>query len=455
MRASLLSILALSACVDENEVCATYDGSACSEVVGDVASLQEAMAGLQERLDAAEATIASQQAQLVDANGEIAVLQQDLSGANDEIADLEVRLDTVESDYLVGADVADAVRLIEVDTDLEAADPDEIEAQLAWLDGRRIGRDATVTVVLTSDAYTFTEPLRLAHPDGGRLQIRPDVGVSPVLTFPSTDGIVVEDGTDIGYLGGIALVGGTSYSGLSVMESSSVVVGDLDVQGWSVGIMVAQNAALSLEEGAAITLADCYYGAYVAFSAYADLTGASAAACSIGFRADGGYLVANGASSANASSTGFYASDLGVIQADGAASDSDGTGFYAKLGGYIYAPNSVAADSTDSAGYYANAGALLYASYGSATGNAESGFLAEAASAIFATHGTATGNGDHGFYSGEHSAIYAPYSYSLGNSIYQYVTYYNGFIYAHPTASGSDTSDIWEGGHDFTDLMIF
>ena len=412
--------IATLGCVDEEEVCATYDGTLCSDLQATVEAQATTIAALEQRLAALE--------------GQDCLTEDDLGGLaqQEDLDDLQGQVDEIAGDYVVNGDVADVVRLVTVDTNLEAADSAEIEAQLAWLDGRRIGRDATVTLVLTSDAYTFTEPLRLAHPDGGRLEIRPDVGVSPVLTFPSSDGIVVEDGTDIGYLGDIALVGGGSGEavGLLVRDSASVTIGELEISGFaSAGIDIRGNANLALEEGAEVSITGCGYGALVRESAYADLTGATSADNLYdGFHANGGGITAPGAESLRNGFTGFYANATGVIFAsDATSAGNDDEGFKAHNNGYIEALEAHA-DTNGSYGYNTQYSGALMASGSFADGNLGAAYYSATGASLYARTTTAS---------------------DIPSSTVAYVTSYNGYIYAADAQGDGSTATAHNDTTDF------
>ncbi|MFH1467540.1 MAG: hypothetical protein ABIO70_24355 [Pseudomonadota bacterium] len=533
-RLFLLLPLALSACVDENDVCTTYDGTLCTDLQATVeaqaetiAAQQAAIADLTARLDALEAvdcltgddltgyatetwveegfadaaTVAGLETDIADHEGRIGSLESDVADHEGRIAGLETdagdqeariaaieadylvdadimglateawvtggfgtlataadheaRIAAIEDDYLVSDDVADAVRLITADTTYPIASEADLIAAIADLDGLRIAHDATVTLDVAGGNYNLSAPLLFSHPDGDRIELHgAGVGLT-TLVFASGDGIVVEGASALGFVGDMDLVGSSTGNGVTAQEASATTLGDLDFEGWNAGVLAHENGAISLEDGAALSFTGCGYGAYVDGSGYADVTGAVASASTgAGFVVYGGYLNAYGATSTGAAGSGFRAYANGYALLTETSSDANGGGYYAHSGAYISAGYATATSNANN-GFSADYGGTIYAAHSEATGNAETGYLADQASTIFGVHASAETNGDHGFYATNHSVIDAPYSYASGNGIYQYVTYYNGFIYARPTASGSDTTDVYYAGHDFSDLMIF
>jgi hypothetical protein len=412
MRPTLIALLALPtlACATAEEVCTAYDGTLCSDLQQDLSDLHALLTQLQADLDAAEATIATQQQDLDAAEATIADLQaagyltdDDLTDLRDDVAahedrlteveadyltsadlvglateswvtayfgslatadDHEARIAAIEGDYLVSTDVADAVRLISADTIYACADATEVLAAVAELDGYRIAGDATVTLALDG-TFLFTEPVVLAHPDGERIRIEGVGSTTTLLVFDTTDGIIVEGSSALGYLGDLTIQGlGQVEDGLTVRGSSAVTVGDLVVEGFgNAGILVEQNSSLDQEEGAIIAISDCGNGAFVSDSSYACLTNASAA-------------------------------------------DTDNIAFWAQRGGWLNAPSTTASNSGVTA-YYATMGSYLHARYSQIDTVGENGFTAGAASSISAENTDVTGAAAYAYSSGGNSYISA------------------------------------------------
>ncbi|MFH1467541.1 MAG: hypothetical protein ABIO70_24360 [Pseudomonadota bacterium] len=508
MRPPLLALLALPtlACVDENDLCTTYDGTACSEVVGDVAALQASLASLQGQLDqlqtdldAAEATIAdqqealdAQQQDLAAAEATIAAMQasgfltdddladflveDDVTDLRDDVADHEARITAVEADYLqsadlagyateawvtsqgyltasgltgyatqswvtagfaplttatdheariaaieddyvISTDVSDAVRLISTDTTYSCADAADVLGALAELDGLRIAGDVTVTLALDATNFAFTAPLSLSHPDGDRIEVV-GAGVDQTyLTFTSSDGVVVEGASSLGYLGDLSIVGADQDAyGLYVRESSALTVGSLGVQGFAdVGIRVAGNASLQTEEEALVDVSGCGIGIVATESSYANVTGASSSGnTGDGFHAaHGSALVATSASSSGNVDAGFQAMDGSVIYADAStASGNANVDYYALHHSLIMAQNAEASGVGHS-GFYANTGSYIYAQGASASVDSNFGFAAMLTSAIYAPSSDVQGTPSAAYGTNGNSYIYAPSTVGL------------------------------------------
>ncbi|MFH1467543.1 MAG: right-handed parallel beta-helix repeat-containing protein [Pseudomonadota bacterium] len=525
MRPLLCTLLALPtlACVDEGEVCATYDGTTCEEALplvqqqaDTIAALQNTVADLQTRLEAVEqagyltdddltgyatdddlagyltdddlagyatetwveggfadaATVAGLETDVTDHEGRIGVLETDaidhdtrIAAAEDDLAalqaagyllpadlvgyateawvtagfgtlatagDHEVRIAAIEGDYLVADDVGDAVRLISTDATYTCADAVDVLAALAELDGRRISNDVTVTLELDPASFLFTAPLVFAHPDGQRIRIEGAGAGSTTLVFDTTDGVIVEGGSALGYLGDLTISGlGQDADGLTVTNSSAVTVGDLSVEGFaSAGIQIDQNSTLDQELLGSVAISDCGYGALIGGSSYANLAQADVSdTSSNGYHAYmGSALHAERATSTDTGSSGFYAYEGSVINAPYAtATNAGGDGFRAYVGSTIIADSSSAINSAAD-GYYINWGSYLY------------GRWARVETA-----------GDDGFTAGAYSGIAAENSYVEGVADYAYATGGNSYI----NAAGVTGETSYEASttHDTTDFI--
>jgi hypothetical protein len=391
MRPTLIALLALPtlACATAEEVCTTYDGLACSEVADEVAALQQQVADLQTALEALSATC------LTDADlGGYATESWVEDGFADvgTMTDHEDRIRDLEDQDLDGrisGIEGDAVRLISTDTTYACADAADVLAAMAELDGRRIAGDALVTLDLAAGNFAFSEPLSFAHPDGDRIEVVGAGTDQTFLTFTSSDGVVVQGASSLGYLGDLAIVGADQDAdGLTVREGSALTVGSVDVRGFGSNcIAVESNAAMSHDEGAVIDVSGCAGGIWVTESGFADVSGASSTGNSgDGFHSTkGSVLLAADATASGNGDAGFQATMGAFLDADSSISSGNGNvDFYALYGALIMAQDTQALDATGHSGFYATTGSYIYALRASVTNATYYGFAAHYASSVYA-----------------------------------------------------------------------
>lgn len=322
---------------------------------------------LDARLAAVEGDYAADSAVLA-LGARVAALESDRATEAALLA-AEARIAAIEGDYVTSTE---ALTLIAADTTVPVVNEVEIVAALAALDGARIARGATVTLALAAGTYTFTEPLDLGHPDGARLAVAGAGTSATVLSFPDSDGVAVEGGLTLGYLGDLTVQGGGGgYDGVAARDGGTLVLGTIAVQDFGGACLAASGGAV-LRADQGLVAAGCGEagvaadeGAFAsaefatvttsgtAFSAAGGAallaTSAIAEACDVGFAANGAFLVAPYAT-ASGCAVGFSAEDGGRVDAaescvSGATGGSYATRFNA---GIVATSASCDADATTS-----------------------------------------------------------------------------------------------------------
>ncbi len=285
-------------------------------------------------------------------------------------AEAASRLDAIEADYLVAADLDDTVELIRVDTtwtidQYGTGDFADVSDAIAALDEYRIAHDATLTIQLDAGAYYFTEALTFHHPDGGRIRLLGDES-NVNLYFTGSHGIVVDEASSLGYVAGLALHGDASAAnGLFITEASSAQAGALEIhdfggQGVSVtgssylegngtstpgwlsidgsgvsGIYVADSSAAVL--GAFEVSGSGNYGALAEGASYIHGVGASASANGdYGFEAWNGSAADFRDATSSDNSTGYLVGLGSSAKLGGAtATGNSNNGFWSLQGSYV------------------------------------------------------------------------------------------------------------------------
>lgn len=112
-----------------------------------------------------------------------------------------------------------------------------IQAALAWLDGRLILPGVEVTISVAAGNYPplgqppYGAPIVLERTDGRQIRIVGDVEApeNVLLRFGETPGLIVEQGTQLGWLNGVTLVGDraapVTYEGIYVGEAAFARLG--------------------------------------------------------------------------------------------------------------------------------------------------------------------------------------------------------------------------------------
>lgn len=365
-----------------------------------------------------------------------------------DVSDLDGRLSAIEADYLTESDVEDVVRTIG-DLDVTVTDATELLDTLADLDRVHIASDATVTITLAAGSYDFYAPLELHHPDGGRVRIQGDPAATspPALNFWGCDGVIVGEGSAVGYLGSLSLNGdGTAADGLLVHDSSTLTVGSLVIDGFGdEGIEVNTGSTLLAESDSTTVTVESIGGVGVAVVAesYAylpvltvDGTGSDGVSIEYGSSA---WLY--GAEIVNAGDDGLIVSAGSYANAyQASVNTAVGSGVRAAEGSFIQANYATTYDIDD--GFVAGNHSGMDADYASATIVASGhhyGFVAGEGSALTA-YDSAVSGGSYA-YSSQGSYIDARYATITGAS-YGYWSRFNGFIHGYAsTAAGVQTAD--------------
>lgn len=119
-----------------------------------------------------------------------------------------------EVDEIVAAAVEKAlaenvVRVVGDDISVTVTDEATLIAAIAELDSYHIASSATYTIQVADGVYSFTAPLVFHHPDGGRIRLQGNVETpaNVVFNFAGTSGIVMDEASALGFVGGLTLRG--------------------------------------------------------------------------------------------------------------------------------------------------------------------------------------------------------------------------------------------------------
>jgi len=310
---------------------------------GDYVSADVA-ADLAARLASVEADYASA-ASVLALDGRLGLLEADYATGTELFA-AQARLAAIEADYLTSAS---GVALVATDTSLAVADEAALTAVLAALDGMRIARDATLTLELAAGTFTFTEPLDLGHPDGARLAVQGAGTAATVLSFPDSDGIVLQRGAALGYLGDLTLLGaGGDQDGIQVLDGAVLHLGNVAVEDFG-GVCLRAAGAASVRADEGLVASGCgeagvlaEEGAF-ASALYASISASGTAfyarsgavleafmsfadACNVGYFADGAWLDA-GMGNATACTVGFSAANGALLDASDTCASGASTAY--------------------------------------------------------------------------------------------------------------------------------
>jgi len=291
---------------------------------------------------------------------------------------------------------------------------DDLGAAVGWLDDKRIAEGTTVRIAVRSDC-TLDETLRVAHPDGRRIEIvgDPDGLEPPILSF-SDDGVIVGAGDRLGLLSGFrirrepsAAEGPTSW-GIKAEQGGMIMADDLTVQGFFYGI-VAENGGLIVDptdnSGPLVAIENgTGFGAYW-----------------------GGVIRAYRAEARDNTRDGMSASGNGTLVSSYAvATGNDSTGFSAAHAGVMRIVHSVSeANGVD--GFAATLNAHMYADYSLSRGNGNDGYSAGSSATIDASISVSEDN-DIGYYANINGALLAGSSFSILNARSALWASYQGHI---------------------------
>lgn len=164
-----------------------------------------------------------------------------------------------------------AIHLVDSNSDiseLEVTVSTEAELQQALLDLDKIhvGSDATYTIwVDSSSAIVFANQIDFRHPDGDRIRIEAAAATAPVtLSFPSSSGLILEDGQVLGYFGGFNLVGSDlddGTSGVAVRYGSQADLSSVNISSFDEDCLQVAESRNVIAEG--LTVSNCDRGVNV------------------------------------------------------------------------------------------------------------------------------------------------------------------------------------------------
>lgn len=389
------------------------------------------------------------------------------------VSDIDARLSNFEYNSI------DSIKYINIDTTISVGTGEgqtfrTVSEALSSLDGWIISSNAIVTIAIESGEYYFTDPVVVNHPYGDRIHIIGDDKESVILSFYDTDGIRVENGTSLGYLGGLTIEGSnyTGTHGIAVSGVSSITLGPVSVKAFDIGILVENNSFAEVEGDESITVIDSgwvgiqvsgsssaylgpfgvyksgYIGAYATQNSY--LSGPDARAHSslsempeylgtdtsrttpwYGFESDRGSSVdVDRAKSSGHSRAGFASVGGGVMYAKSASSVSDKVGFLADGDGYMFAfessfddtPSDATATPSDGIAYHAARGSNLNA-HSSVVTKSYDGYRVELGSFMDATSSETKISRRHAYSALTGSYLAAQHSTPGGTTGIGYVSY--------------------------------
>ena len=300
-----------------------------------------------------------------------------------ELADILARLDSLEARHI------DADLVLHVAPDPGPDQYPNVNAALAYLEGKSIVSSATVTIRVQPGDYRSNTSIRVEHPNGGRIRI---VGAESsrdevLLRFDGAHGVVVENGSRLGYIGGITLIGDRV---------------DDDNPGTD------QANGLRARSGGYMRCGNLVVRQFGSEGIHADI--GSIIDCSDSLQPDDGSVVVE-----NCRSSGVWAGHGSAIYLPGSVARGNGAnGFYAHSHSFLLANNSTAEDNGVD-GFGASDHSYIRANLSQAIANAEDGFQARAGSHISAGDTESLRNIGKGYTAYDASAITAPGANASGN----------------------------------------
>lgn len=211
----------------------------------------------------------------------------------------------------------------------------------AWLKTRAVR--GSVTLQLANGTYILPSGgLSLEHPDGARIKIIGNLSAPNMVAFTATtDGFIIENGSNLAQLAGLRLVGSgtTGATGIRVGEGARVSLGPVVITGFEVGVKVYERANVthtglqitgngmssgaglmvsdgSLATGTGATISNAQLGVAVEGGGWAQLDGPQISSVRDGVNVtQGGYAELTGAAHITSAQTGLYAFGQSTIVA--------------------------------------------------------------------------------------------------------------------------------------------
>lgn len=311
---------------------------------------------------------------------------------------------------------AEVVHVLSEDTTWVVNTDEDLQDAVAALDSYRIPASITLTIELELGSYYPSGPLVFNHPDGGRIRVKGATGDAGdvVLTFLDSNGVVVNEGSSLGYLGDLTLRGGglNSEDGVTVTDGSSAILGALVIDSFTNSQLMVSNGAFArcettvCETEGWLTTEGGALGVVV--------TGGSAAVLS--------NLVVSGAST-----TGVSVERGSAVEAEYSSSTGNGgDGFTVSGASYADLAHSVASGNAV-VGFRAAAGAGVSVSSSTASSNGYNGYEADYHAVVIAHSAISSENGG-GFVARWNSSIDALDSCATGE--FSYYVDYNSWMNA-------------------------
>lgn len=178
-------------------------------------------------------------------------------------------------------------QIIVQDTVINVSNTEIPTLQAAWASLQRKVIRARVTIRIANGIYALPAgSLRLNHPDGTLISIIGNTTTpGSVIINAVDDGLIVDEGSTLGLINGIRLVGPASAPsyGFSVSDRAGLTVGpNISVSGFDLPFLVARKSLLNFRGGdvAGTTTNDCIL---VDTGSHVDVTTINASNCGVVF----------------------------------------------------------------------------------------------------------------------------------------------------------------------------
>ena len=227
-----------------------------------------------------------------------------------------------------------------------------IQKAMSYLQGFTIASNATVTVSIGSGTFSQTSTINLYHPCGSRLFITgtttatsntpSSITTSNTTTFTwsgtnVTYGIVLTQGSVLGGLSNLCLIGGTSGSkntgnALQVQQNSSITSGSMiSLQYWYIGVAAYYNGNVNIDYIAATGITvhgiASYYGSYINGAGLYSIGNAYGFTC-----VHNSSILAISSTATGNSAYGYYA-NMGEIDASSSVCNTNSVAAYGATNG--------------------------------------------------------------------------------------------------------------------------
>ncbi len=201
-------------------------------------------------------------------------------------------------------------------------------------------------------SQAFTAPLLLDHGSGARVAILGDNQANDVLSFPGTNGVIVDTGHSLNTISGITINDtkvGLSEVGIKVGFNASISnVASATVDNFPLSVMTYQGGGISLDSSLTLSNFSGFQYACLATSGGSIVCPRGLTILGSGFEGTsaalgttyGGVLIAEKSSISNCA-IAAEAENLGVIDITGSTVTNSYNGIYATDGGNINAQNCV------------------------------------------------------------------------------------------------------------------